>query len=85
MTRFTVTWWDDAVQELAQLWIDSDDRGGLTAATLEIDAELSRDPHLEGQEVSEGLRRIDVGPLRAYFIVSETDRRVEVAGIRRAM
>lgn len=82
MNRFTVAWWDDAVQELAQLWIDSDDRDGLTAATLQIDAELSRDPHLKGQEVSEGLRRIDVGLIRAYFIVSEGDRRVEIVGVR---
>jgi len=83
MNRFTVTWWDDALEELAQLWIDGDDRDALSAATLQIDSELSRDPHLKGEGLSEGLRRIDVGPLRAYFVVSEIDRRVEIVGVRR--
>ena len=84
MNRFTVTWWDDALQELAQLWIDVDVRDAVNAATLQIDAELAYDPHLKGEEVSEGLRRIDIAPLRAYFIVSEDDSRVEIVGVRRA-
>lgn len=84
MNRFTVTWWDDALQQLAQLWIDTDVRGALNAATAEIEAQLSRRPHLKGQEVAEGLRRIDVHPLRAYFVVSENDRSVEVVAVCRA-
>jgi len=52
MNRFTVTWWDDALEELAQLWIDGDDRDALSAAMLQI-------------------------------VVSESDRRVEIVGVRR--
>jgi hypothetical protein len=84
MNRFTVTWWDEALQELAQLWLDGDVRDALNTAALQIDAELSRDPHLKGQEVAEGLRRIDIGPLRAYFVVNQDDRMVEIVGLRRA-
>jgi len=83
MSRFTVTWWDDALQELAQLWIDGDVRDALSAATAQIDAELSRDAQLKGQEVSEGLRRIEIGPLRAYSTVREDDRTVAIVGVRR--
>jgi hypothetical protein len=83
MNRFTATWWDDALQELAQLWIDGDVRDALNAAALQIEAGVSRDAQLRGQEISEGLRRIDVGPLRAYFVLKEDDRTVAIVGVRR--
>jgi hypothetical protein len=84
MIRFTVTWREDAIQELAQLWIDGNIRGAISAAALQIDSELSRDPLIKGQEVSEGLRRIDMKALRAYYIVSQEDRKVEIVGVRHA-
>ena len=83
MSRFAVVWWDDALHDLARLWMDSSDRDAINAATMSIDTELSRSPSSKGCEVSEGLRRVDVAPLRAYFVINHDDRRVEIMGVRR--
>jgi hypothetical protein len=81
MSRFMVTWGNDALQELARVWLDSRGRAAIDAAAMRIDAELSRDPHLKGEEVAEGLRRVDISPLRAYFVISDDDRKVDVVGV----
>jgi hypothetical protein len=83
MNRFTVVWWDDALDELAQLWIDATDRAAINDAALSVDVELSRTPDSKGREVSEGLWRIDLSPIRAYYQLSEDDRLVTIIGVRR--
>jgi hypothetical protein len=84
MSRFTVVWWDDALDELAQLWIDAADRAAINDAAFGIDVELSRSPDAKGREVSEGLWRIDFLPVRAYFTINEDDRLVTIVGVRQS-
>jgi hypothetical protein len=61
--KYTVTWTGSADQELADLWIRSSDRNAISLAAFEIDRILRIDAHLKGNEVSEGLRAINLAPL----------------------
>ncbi len=82
MNRFTVVWVKSAEDDLAELWIASNDRNVVAAATLEIDRQLTTQPRLKGEAVSEGLRALNVPPLRVLFSVTDDDRLVEVSVVR---
>lgn len=82
MTRYTVTWLQVALDELAQLWVTTDDRQAMTDAANRIDALLGTNPAAHGQELSEGLLSLDVSPLRVLFTIREEDRLVEVSSVR---
>lgn len=82
MTRYTVTWLQDAVNELGEIWLASKDRSTVTAASAVIDRELANDAPTKGTPLAEGLRVYDAPPIRAVFSVDDTDRTVEVARIR---
>jgi hypothetical protein len=84
MTRFTVGWRGEALQELAEIWLESTDRNSVTAATRDVDDELSEDPLDKGREISEDLYRLDLLPLHVYFVVHEDDRKVEIVKVRGA-
>ena len=56
MTRFTVTWDDDAIQELTELWLLTANRNGVAAASNAIDRELAVDANTKGRELSEDLQ-----------------------------
>lgn len=80
--RYTVVWLQDALAQLAQIWLEASDRKEITTAADRIDQELAIDPSTKGTTVSEELRSLYVPPLCAVFSVSEPDRLVEVASIR---
>jgi hypothetical protein len=82
MSRFTVVWSEAAQDHLAQSWIDASDRNAVAQAGNAIDRELAVDPQNKGTEVSEGLRGLDVPPLRALFVVEEQDQLVRVVMVR---
>ena len=82
MRRYTVTWLKGAQGHLAQIWVDATDRQAVTEAANAIDRLLAVDPTAQGEEVSEGLRRLSVPPLHVLFSVREPDRLVEVATVR---
>ncbi len=82
MNRFMVGWRGEALQELAEIWLESDDRDAVVAATRDVDAELAQRPLEKSKEISEGLYRIDVLPLRVYFTVSIDDCKVEIVKVR---
>ena len=82
MTRYTVVWLRDAIDELGEIWIASQDRNAITAASAEIDRELATDASAKGKTLSEGLLLYDAPPLRAVFSVSDPDRKVEIARVR---
>ena len=81
MTRYTVVWVQSVEDELVDLWLASNDRNQVTAATHAIDKELGTDAELKGNDLAEGLRAINVPPLRVIFTVSRDDRRVEVVRV----
>ena len=82
MTRYTVVWLESAQDELAEIWMDAQNRNAVTAAAHVIDIQLSQDAAGKGVEVSEGLRAFFAPPLRILFSVDEGNRVVEVARVR---
>ncbi|MDA1054989.1 MAG: hypothetical protein O3C40_31585 [Planctomycetota bacterium] len=82
MSRYTVVWLRDAINELGEIWLAATDRNAVTAASEEIDRSLATDAATKGKPLSEGLRIYDAAPLRAVFSVSDLDQRVEVARVR---
>lgn len=82
MSRYTVVWLRDAIDELGEIWLAASNRNVIAAASAEIDRNLATDASLKGRPLSEGLRVYDAPPLRAVFSVSDGDRKVEVARVR---
>lgn len=82
MNRYTVVWVRSAEDDLAELWIAVSERSTVTAAALEIDRQLSSDPASKGEPLKEGLRALNVPPLRVIYSVSDDDVIVEVAVVR---
>lgn len=78
---FTVVWLDEAMDQLAQIWLDADDRAQIASSSNTIDALLSINPAMQGEVVAEGLRKLRVPPLSVLFSVREADRVVEVANV----
>jgi hypothetical protein len=81
MTRYTVTWTPDALDELAELWLSAEDRNAVTLATTSLDRELASAPAFKVTKLAEGLSYIDVPPLREFCIIREDDRLVEVVQV----
>lgn len=78
MTRYTVVWADDARGELADLWVASPDRNGVSSAADTADQLLATDAATRGSELSEGLYCLKLPPLKVIFLIREDDRIVEV-------
>ena len=79
---FRVLWWDDALTDLAQLWIDAEDKAAVTNAASKTDLMLVTEPASKGEDVAEGLRRLEVGPLRVYFQIADDERIVEIVAVK---
>jgi len=82
MTRFTVVWLARATNQLAHIWLDTEERAAVTRAADEIDGTLMHDPEYKGETLAPGLRTLTVHPLRVLFAVREPDRIVEVTRAR---
>jgi hypothetical protein len=84
MNLYTVNWTDDALNELASLWLQASDPDEMTRAQATIDTLLARAPLHHGEAVREGLRRLIVPPLRVLYTVDTSARHVEVASVKPA-
>ena len=83
MRRYTVVFVASADAELIDLWLRYPPlHSQITAAVHQLENQLARSPLSVGAEVSEGLYRLDVSPLRVLYTVSDDDRLVEVAAVR---
>lgn len=82
MTKYTVTWHDDAQNQLARFWNENPNRAAVTQAATAIDAELRFDPATKGLPQPDGLRSLYVPPLQVLFAFNEPDRKVEVVLVR---
>lgn len=81
--RYTVIWLKDAEAELALLWNSAADHKELSKASHEIDRLLAVDAERRGESLREGMRALEVAPLRVVYSVREEDRIVEVAFVRK--
>ena len=80
---YDVRWSDDALERLAELWLDASDPSAVTAANLEIDRRLARDPWSQGESRA-GTRRVFVErPLIIAYEIIEDDKRVIVLKVGR--
>jgi len=82
MTPYRVEWETEADDRLAEIWTNAKDRAAITRAAHEIDRMLTRDPENVGMAISEGLRRVAVGPLTIFFSIDMDKYLVEVARVR---
>ena len=83
MNGFTVTWDDDARDELARLWlVNTKVRREVTVAADEIDRLLSVRPLELGVETAPHTRQYVEPPLKVLFKVSEGDRLVRVLYVK---
>ncbi|MFL5246040.1 MAG: type II toxin-antitoxin system RelE/ParE family toxin [Gemmataceae bacterium] len=81
MMAYTVTWTPDAEDQLADIWLQANNRASVTVAQARIDSELRLAPFDKGIELSEGLRRITVSPLKVFYEILDTDRLVRVTAV----
>jgi hypothetical protein len=82
MTPFLVDWTDDALEMLADIWTQAANRPAVNTASDQIDAFLARDPIGHGKAVREGLYKLTVPPLMAYYSVDQAQKSVEVSAVR---
>lgn len=82
MTPYLVDWTDDALDMLADIWTQATNRSSVTAAQNQIDHLLTRDLFGHGQPAHEGLYKITVPPLTAYYSADQVKRTVEVPAVR---
>jgi hypothetical protein len=82
MTRYTVTWLNQALEQLAEIWLRATNRQSITAAADAVDIELAVDPDTKGEAVAPKIRMLVVLPLDVLFSLSEPDRLVEVINVR---
>ena len=82
MTRYTVVWPQEVQDELAEIWLHSQDREAVAKAAVEIDRCLACDASIQGAELGEDLRFFLAPPLRILYAVREDDRIGEVLRVR---
>ncbi len=75
--NWAVVWRETALQQLAGVWMDSDDRVAVNRAVDAIDATLSIDPEQKGEDYF-GDRYVIHPPLWALYRTDPATRTVEV-------
>lgn len=82
MRKFTVVWYRDAKDDLADLWLSASDPGAVTLSANEIDRRLAEDPKSAILENHEGLCSLIVEPLLIQYSFDELDCKVTVWTVR---
>jgi plasmid stabilization system protein ParE len=81
--NYRVHWTPAALQDLADLWVNSLDRNAVRTAADQIDAVLERDPLGQGESRHERTRFLFVPPLAVFYDVDEAARLVTVWAVWR--
>ena len=71
MKRYTVVWTPSAESDLANIWNNSFDQGGVSNAANSIDYILARDPFASSESRDDNNRIMIVQPLVVVFKVEE--------------
>ena len=79
--KYTVVWKPAAERDLAQLWLEAENRHAVTAAARRIDRVLQTNPAEQGESRSGAMRVMFVDPLGVFFHVNEPDRVVSVVKV----
>ncbi len=83
MKHYTVVSSPEVENDLAAIWTAATDRAQVSTAANNADELLAANPKESSTEICEGLRRLDIPPLRFYFTIREDDRLVEVSNVVR--
>jgi plasmid stabilization system protein ParE len=75
--RYTVTWREDAQDELARIWMGATDREAVRQAADEIDRQLLTSRRARGND-QQGVYELTIPPLHVVCEVSPDDRKVTV-------
>jgi hypothetical protein len=78
---YTVIWKQRALDELAEIWLASDDRERISSAANQIDRWLRNDPESKGESRPANRRLVIVSPLAFVIQVSSPDRLVEIVSV----
>jgi hypothetical protein len=82
MTRYTVVYSTDVMNELAEIWLNhSDARGAITGASHTLDQALAENGASKGIQVGVRLREFTASPLTVYFVASRPDRIVRIVRV----
>ena len=84
MSAYTILWEPDALDAAADLWIRSTNRAAVARACDAAERLLKTDPASQGVDLREGLRKLDVKPVRFVFSVQEADRIVLLHAVKQA-
>jgi len=80
MTTYTVTWHQQALDELTDVWAAAGQRQAVTAGVDRIDRVLRVDPAVKGVDFY-GDRLLVILPLAVVYSVREQDRTVEILSV----
>lgn len=77
--KYDIRFLEHAEQQLADIWLRSPDRAGVTGSSQDLERELSTDPLTFGESRESSVQRVGaVGCLGCGFVVIQDDMRVEV-------
>ena len=82
MNRFTVTYTQSALDDLANLWLGSHKQQEIADAANEVDRLLAENQHAQGIEMHEGMMQFYVGDFVVQFSIEDADRTVTVWSAR---
>ena len=74
----TVVWLPAAERDLAELWLNSDQRDAITLASQQLERLLRNDPNNEGEDRPHQRRILFEAPLGVIYRVLQADRVVIV-------
>jgi hypothetical protein len=80
--NYAVVWQPTAVNQLAELWSEADDRAALTRATDHIDAILADRPDDVGESRAGNRRLVIEPPIAVFYEVVEPDKLVRVLRVQ---
>ena len=82
MIPLRVVWTNDALVQLAELWIEAADPVAFNSAVRSVDSALSNSPESQGLSVAEGLRRLVRAPIEVLYSVAADRAIVEIAAVK---
>lgn len=78
---FTLVWKRRALNQLAEIWLKSDQRENISTAASELERLLRHDPETQGESRQGNDRVIVVGPLVVLFEVQGDDRMIRILSV----
>jgi hypothetical protein len=80
--KVTVVWTQDAMNQLAQAWLNAADRGAVASAADRIDERLKQNPDSTGVPYDDHTLLLIVRPLAVRYEFRPMDNLVIVVGLR---